>query len=670
MYKDKGPKQSYWVWQERLKFFGTFPLLVLILLSPTSLVPGLPPTVSAIRASPSEAATISLVSISQGYFTSGETVTADLTVKNTGNDRQPFYVELSLQDVNLKWWNASYMQIALDPGTQSSIMPLSWQIDPATPTGPMTAKVTVWADQFEGRFRTELGSQVEADAFSVYPASAKRPVSITATWLDPGSAYPANIPTTISTLLWHGVNVVFLNVGCLDSSGHWNPQTQLNYSRFVSEAKIAGLSVIAWINQGESCGDVSGRVSGQDMVNPTTRTNVANVVSSLTSATSGFDGVQFDIEPLAWDSAFLSGYIGLLRAVRPQNYSGHFQVYVPIGSLRYARNSDFLSEFISKLSQVGVTEVVNSIYNSGRNSVSAYQSLLVSDVQWMTTNSKVKVIFGLPAYEGETALHDPSVENIGNALIGIWMAVSSSGVNRTQFGGVAAYSYPEFDASKWRILDQLWTNHPMETVSTTRALTDNASSTVATTTSSTAEEQPSCVIATAAYGSELAVPVQFLRNFRDGQVKRTYVGSHFLSAFNAWYYSWAPSVAKQEARNGVLRGIVRVTILPLLGALFIARQIFTGFAGVNYELAMVVAGFAASTLIGAAYLAPLAYGMKRFARRRLSRRAFIYAAVFAAALALFGTLTHGMTGITENLTAIFVLECIIIPPLALTRKLP
>lgn len=185
----------------------------------------------------------------------------------------------------------------------------------------------------------------------------------------------------------------------------------------------------------------------------------------------------------------------------------------------------------------------------------------------------------------------------------------------------------------------------------------------------TQQGQPSCVIATAAYGSDLAPPVQFLRNFRDRQVQSTYLGSRFLSAFNAWYYSWAPSVAKQESTNSMLRAGVRVAILPLLGALFVAQQIFTGLAGVNSELAIVVAGFAASTLLGAAYLTPLAYITKRFARGRLSRRTFIYAAVFAAALALFGTIMHGTTGLAENLTAIFVLECVILSPLALSRKL-
>ncbi len=185
----------------------------------------------------------------------------------------------------------------------------------------------------------------------------------------------------------------------------------------------------------------------------------------------------------------------------------------------------------------------------------------------------------------------------------------------------------------------------------------------------TQQTQPSCVIATAAYGSDLAAPVQFLRDFRDGLVQHTYLGSSFLSAFNNWYYSWAPSIAEQEANNNIMRSSVRVVILPLLGTLFLAQQIFSVLTLINSELAILIAGFIASTLIGATYLTPLTFILGRFAKRKLTGKTFFYAAILAALLALFGTLANGTTGAVEILTAIFVVECIILSPLALTRKL-
>ncbi len=196
--------------------------------------------------------------------------------------------------------------------------------------------------------------------------------------------------------------------------------------------------------------------------------------------------------------------------------------------------------------------------------------------------------------------------------------------------------------------------------------------TVANTTSSTAPPQPGpgCIIATAAYGSELAPPVQFLRGFRDRQVQRTYLGTRFLSAFNAWYYSWAPSVARQEARNDILRGSVRVAILPLLGALFLAQQTFTGLATVNPEFAILVSGLIASSLIGAAYLTPIAYLGQRLSRRRFTRKTFLFAFIIGLVSALSATLGYGSTELAQIMTAILVIETILLVPLAITRKFP
>ncbi|MCI0559335.1 MAG: hypothetical protein MN733_12645, partial [Nitrososphaera sp.] len=57
-------------------------------------------------------------------------------------------------------------------------------------------------------------------------------------------------------------------------------------------------------------------------------------------------------------------------------------------------------------------------------------------------------------------------------------------------------------------------------------------------------EQPSgCLIATAAYGSELTSEVQYLRNFREQYVLSTASGSAFMNSFNSIYYSFSPQVA-------------------------------------------------------------------------------------------------------------------------------
>jgi len=116
---------------------------------------------------------------------------------------------------------------------------------------------------------------------------------------------------------------------------------------------------------------------------------------------------------------------------------------------------------------------------------------------------------------------------------------------------------------------------------------------------------PLCIVATATYGSELSPEVQFLRSFRDQQVKSTFAGDQFMVAFNAWYYSFSPYVAQFIASNTFARAVMKVVLYPLIGILHLAAVTYNAF-GFSQELAIVMAGLVASALIGLVYFSPLA----------------------------------------------------------------
>jgi hypothetical protein len=177
-----------------------------------------------------------------------------------------------------------------------------------------------------------------------------------------------------------------------------------------------------------------------------------------------------------------------------------------------------------------------------------------------------------------------------------------------------------------------------------------------------------CLIATAAYGSELASPVQYLRNFRDRDVDRTYLGHRFLSAFNAWYYSWAPSVAKMESGSSELRAGVRTVIMPLMGSLFVSSLIFELARPLNPEAAILIAGVAASALLGLVYVTPIALTTVYAAKRRMTRRTILCVFVLGVVLAFVGTLSNGRTDMIENATAIIVIETMLLAPTILVRR--
>jgi hypothetical protein len=120
----------------------------------------------------------------------------------------------------------------------------------------------------------------------------------------------------------------------------------------------------------------------------------------------------------------------------------------------------------------------------------------------------------------------------------------------------------------------------------------------------TVKKKSGCLIATATYGSELSPQVSFLRDFRDNKVLSTFAGSNFMTIFNKFYYSFSPSIASVIADNSVLRGIMNVVLYPLIGILQVSSTVFS-LLSINSEIAIVLSGLVASSLIGLVYLTPL-----------------------------------------------------------------
>ena len=86
------------------------------------------------------------------------------------------------------------------------------------------------------------------------------------------------------------------------------------------------------------------------------------------------------------------------------------------------------------------------------------------------------------------------------------------------------------------------------------------------------EEGGGCLIATAAYGSEMAPQVQMLREIRDNQLMNTESGSAFMGAFNNVYYSFSPVIADYERENPYFKEAVKIAIAPMLSSLSIMEN--------------------------------------------------------------------------------------------------
>ncbi len=130
---------------------------------------------------------------------------------------------------------------------------------------------------------------------------------------------------------------------------------------------------------------------------------------------------------------------------------------------------------------------------------------------------------------------------------------------------------------------------------------------IKTTEQETTESQGGgCLIATAAFGSEMAPQVQFLREIRDNTVLQTESGTNFMAGFNQLYYLFSPAIADYERENPAFKEAVKITLTPLLASLTLLQ-----YADIDSESEMLGYGIGVILLnIGMYFIAPAVMIMK------------------------------------------------------------
>ncbi len=113
-----------------------------------------------------------------------------------------------------------------------------------------------------------------------------------------------------------------------------------------------------------------------------------------------------------------------------------------------------------------------------------------------------------------------------------------------------------------------------------------------------------CLVATAAYGTELAPQVQRLRELRDSPPLASGPGLALVSGINAAYYSFSPAVADLERQSPAFREAVRLLAAPAIAAAGMAAPVAGGWGGDAGKSALQYGGAASLLLLAAgAYVA-------------------------------------------------------------------
>ena len=149
---------------------------------------------------------------------------------------------------------------------------------------------------------------------------------------------------------------------------------------------------------------------------------------------------------------------------------------------------------------------------------------------------------------------------------------------------------------------------------------ETRSFTTSTTTTSVQSFKPlspplnlNCVIATAAYASDQAPEVVYMRHVRDNLIGSTSTGRVLVEAFNGFYYSWSPWLAEAISASALLRAVFRVLLLPLIGIVHATALIFAAIGTMtgSADVASVIAFLAAASMTLVVYVALPVLGLAK-----------------------------------------------------------
>jgi peptide/nickel transport system substrate-binding protein len=173
-----------------------------------------------------------------------------------------------------------------------------------------------------------------------------------------------------------------------------------------------------------------------------------------------------------------------------------------------------------------------------------------------------------------------------------------------------------------------------------------------------------CLIATAAFGSELTPQVQYLRNFRENYILSTLAGSAFMNTFDSVYYSFSPQVADYERGQPWLQAAIRTGLYPLFGILSLSEKAHSAASG--GEAGAVASGAVASALIGAVYLWPAVVSTR--IQRKFATVSKISLVVLSVAVALtVAGIIAGNVQLLMASTALFVVSLASVSAMAAGR---
>jgi len=223
--------------------------------------------------------------------------------------------------------------------------------------------------------------------------------------------------------------------------------------------------VLAWIGQVDAAGGSPGDVT-VDLDSSAVRAQIAETATYFVKDL-GFDGIQYDIEPIINNNP---RFIDLLTETRADLPAG--AILSTIGQ-KWAPNAH-IADFLRSQGKADawwtsyyyadvaahVDQIVPLIYNSAMPTARSYELFVQEETEHILDSVRSarhppQVLVGVPTYSGDSFWFHDSAENIATSLNGV-IAGLNSNRDASAFAGVALYRFATTSNLDWSIYDSMW----------------------------------------------------------------------------------------------------------------------------------------------------------------------------------------------------------------------
>jgi hypothetical protein len=293
-----------------------------------------------------------------------------------------------------------------------------------------------------GAFAGLLGEDLGPVASAV-PASGHDGLWLGHAWVD-GRHTPADLAALVARLRKTGIRDLFVHVGPLSDDGSLNPALSPRARWLLTglHQELPGVRVQAWL------GDLVGP-GHLDLASPATRARALGAAAQVLA--EGFDGVQYDLEPVPSGDR---GYLTLLSAARRLTRSRRAVLSVAADQIEPAPYLHVIEQRVfgqphwwsaAYLHAVAarVDEVALMTYDTGVPTGAAYSGYVRLETRLAlgAVPPDVTVLIGLPAFHDSEPGHTPG-ETVSAAIRGVRLALGRPGAtpSRRRLVGVAIYA--------------------------------------------------------------------------------------------------------------------------------------------------------------------------------------------------------------------------------------